>query len=450
MNKVQKSLCILLTAGSITSLQAQTINTPKLDSFFNALEANNKIMGSVAVAKNGKLLYTRAIGYAQTAAGAGIKADADTKYRIGSITKMFTATMIFQLAEEKKLSLDTKLSAWYPQVPNAEKITVAQMLSHHSGIYNFTDDTTYGQWLDQPKTQQEMVKIIAAHPPAFAPGEKGAYSNANYVLLGFIIERVTKSTYSEQLKKRILQKAGLKNTAVGGKINAQQHEAFSYGFENDKWEPASETDMSIPGGAGAVISTPSDLTKFITALFNGRLISKTSLKQMTDMKDNYGMGIFMMPFYERRSFGHTGGIDGFASMIGYFPDDSMSFAITTNGGNYSPNNVGIGVLSIVYNMLYEIPDFKTIALSPKILSRYVGTYASKQLSLKIAINQRNNKLIAQATGQGAIPLEAVSETEFKFEAAGIVMVFKKNDDGNITQFTLKQGGGNYLFEKEPQ
>jgi CubicO group peptidase (beta-lactamase class C family) len=450
MNRFQKALCLLLTAGSATTLQAQNINTAKLDSFFNALEANNKMMGSVAVAKNGKLLYTRAIGYAQVAAGAGIRADADTKYRIGSITKMFTTVMVFQLAEEKKLSLDAKLSQWYPQVPNADKITIAQMLNHHSGIYNFTDDSTYTNWMEQPKTQDEMLKIIAAHTPAFAPGEKAEYSNANFVLLGYIIEKVTKSTYAEQLKKRVLQKAGLKNTAVGGKINTQNHEAMSYEFEHDQWQPATETDMSIPAGAGCIISTPSDLTKFITALYNGKLISKASLQQMTTIKDGYGMGIFEMPWYQRKSYGHTGGIDGFSSMLGYFPDDSISFAGIVNGGNYSTNDVGIGTLSIIYNMPFEIPNFKTISLSPKQLSYYQGVYASKQIPLKITVTQRDNRLLAQATGQSVFPLDAVSETEFKFDAAGILMIFKRDDDGNIRQFTLKQGGGNYLFEKESQ
>ena len=229
MNQFKRSICLLFVAAacSATTLKAQSVNTAKLDSFFTSLEANNKMMGSVAVAKNGKLLYTRSVGYAQVAAGAGVKADGNTKYRIGSISKMFTATMIFQLFEEKKLTPETKLASFFPEIPNADKITIAQMLSHHSGIYNFTNDSTYVQWMEQPKTQKEMLAIMAAHTPAFAPGEKAEYSNANYVLLGYIIERTTKSTYSEQLKKRVLDKAGLKNTAYGGKINTQKHEALS-------------------------------------------------------------------------------------------------------------------------------------------------------------------------------------------------------------------------------
>jgi CubicO group peptidase (beta-lactamase class C family) len=225
---------------------------------------------------------------------------------------------------------------------------------------------------------------------------------------------------------------------------------MSYEFEHDQWQPATETDMSIPAGAGCIISTPSDLTKFITALYNGKLISKASLQQMTTIKDGYGMGIFEMPWYQRKSYGHTGGIDGFSSMLGYFPDDSISFAGIVNGGNYSTNDVGIGTLSIIYNMPFEIPNFKTISLSPKQLSYYQGVYASKQIPLKITVTQRDNRLLAQATGQSVFPLDAVSETEFKFDAAGILMIFKRDDDGNIRQFTLKQGGGNYLFEKESQ
>src|SRR6185369_15005904 len=139
---------------------------------------------------------------------------------------------------------------------------------------------------------------------------------------GYIIEKVTNQSYAKALGERITSKIGLTNTFVGDKINLKNNESFSYLFMGD-WELQPETDMSIPGGAGSIISTPTDLTKFIEALFALKLTSKNSLEQMKIMKDNYGMGLVTFPFGTKRAYGHNGGIDGFTSILGYFPDDSL-------------------------------------------------------------------------------------------------------------------------------
>src|SRR5690606_9537400 len=129
----------------------------------------------------------------------------DTKFRIGSITKMFTATMILQLVEEGKLTMETKLGAYFPSVPNAKEITIEQLLNHHSGLYNITDEE-YLNYYTQPKTQQEILERIAKQTPDFPPGERGAYSNTNYLLLGYILEKLTDKSYAENLHSRITGK----------------------------------------------------------------------------------------------------------------------------------------------------------------------------------------------------------------------------------------------------
>jgi CubicO group peptidase (beta-lactamase class C family) len=391
------------------------------------------------------VVYAKAIGDRLITADKKIDATPDTRSRIGSISKMFTGVMIFQLIEEKKLTLDTKLARYFPSVPNAGKITIAQMLGHRSGIHNFTDDDNYLQWNTQSKTEKQMLEIVSGHPSEFEPGSKAEYSNSNYLLLGYIIEKITGQSYAANLGKRIVSKLGLKNTAVGGKTKPEKNESFSYQFAGN-WEQESETDMSVPGGAGSLVSTASDLTRFAQALFSKKLISAASLSQMKDIKDGYGMAMFRFPFYEKSGYGHTGGIDGFSSILCYFPADSVGVAYISNGGTYPINDILIGVLSIYYKKPYTIPDFssKTVELTEKELEPLVGTYASSDIPLKVTITRNGTQLMAQATGQNSFPLEATAKDKFKFDPAGVEMEFFPDKK----EFVLRQGGGSFRFSKE--
>jgi D-alanyl-D-alanine carboxypeptidase len=422
---------------------AQTLNKAKLDSFFVALNTHNRSMGSIAISANGTLVYQNAIGYAAYNDQAKIPAGINTRYRIGSISKMFTAAMIFQLMQEGKLNLDKHLATWYPQLPNADKITIGDMLDHHSGLHNFTNDSLYTTYMGKPMTEAAMTAIFAQEKPDFEPGAKGQYSNTNFVLLGYIIEKITRKPYAEELKQRINVPIGLANTYYGGKTNAGNNEAYSYQFSG-QWTQMPETDMSIPGGAGAIVSTPADLVKFIEALFGGKLISAASLEQMKTMKDNFGMAMFVIPFYDRQGYGHNGGIDGFTSVLTYFPADKLAVAYTSNGAQTPVNDVLIGALSIYYNKPFAIPDFKTFTVASQDLDKYLGNYTSADIPYKIAITKSNTTLMAQVNGQPAFALEAVAANKFVLSAAGATLQFNPAQNG----FTVMQGGKTYVFTKE--
>jgi len=282
--KLRLLTLILLTGLSFSTLFSQNINKPKLDSLFNLLAEKNKAMGSVAVSKNGTVLYSRAIGYSYISGTEKKPATITTRYRIGSISKMFTASMIFQLIEEGKIKLTTTLDTYFPEIPNASKITISNLLNHRSGIHNFTDDPQYMTYMTQPKTGDEMVKIISKNKVDFEPDAKASYSNSNFVLLGYIIEKITKQPYSKNLEKRICSKIGIKDTYIGKKTDLLNNESYSYKFESE-WKQQPETDMSIPGGAGSIISTPTDLTRFVNALFSIKLVSQSSLNQMKTLTD---------------------------------------------------------------------------------------------------------------------------------------------------------------------
>lgn len=436
----------VLLCSTLTAFAQSTINKAKMDSLMQTLETHNKMMGNIAIMEGDKILYSRALGYLQIEGKHA--ANTQTRYRIGSITKMFTATMIFQLIEEKKLTLQTTLSTYFPQLPNASIITIEQLLNHHSGLFNFTDSAGMA-FLSKPHSKAEMLQLFSRQKPVFQPGDSVGYSNTNYVLLGYIIESITGKSYQANLKSRIAKKAGLKKTTVGGKINPKKNEAYSYGFDGVNWSIDSETDMSTPGGAGAIVSTASELTQFIQALFGGKLVSKASLEEMKTIKDGFGKGMFQVPFYEHAGFAHNGSIDGFSSSLCYFPDKKLSIALLCNGLAYQMNDIMIGILSICYDKKYEIPVFlPPVQLSKEKLKRYEGTYASKDFPLKISITSDGKNLIGQATGQGRFILTTINEVEFRYDAAGVVLMFSIEADESVKRLLLQQSGMSFSFDKE--
>jgi D-alanyl-D-alanine carboxypeptidase len=444
LKKTQMKKNIVILFISILSVQvclSQTIDTLKLNNYFKSLDSNNKFMGSVALMKDGKLIYKNQIGYSDIEKQK--RQNENTKYRIGSISKTFTSVLIFKAIEEGKLDLDKTINNYFPNVKNSNSITISNLLNHRSGIHNFTNDVEYLEYNTKPKNETEMLSIISKFDSDFEPNSKSEYSNSNYVLLSYILEKTYNRTFSEILKNKIVSPIELKNTFFGGKINLKNNESNSYSY-NGKWEKQTETDMSIPIGAGGIVSTPSDLLKFAEALFSFKIISKNSLSKMEKLEDNYGMGLFKMPFYDKYSFGHTGGIDGFSSVFGYFPEEKSAFALTSNGTNYDNNEISIALLSVLFNKPFESPSFKIYDLKSKDLDKYLGIYSSPSFPLKITITKSEKILIAQATGQSAFNLEAIEKNKFEFKQAGIVLEF----DTINKQMTLKQGGGTFKLTKE--
>ncbi|MBS1529498.1 MAG: beta-lactamase family protein, partial [Bacteroidetes bacterium] len=337
----------------------------------------------------------------------------------------------------------TSLSSYFPQVPNAAKITIGMMLGHRSGIHNFTSDTAYRNYQTKPHTQAEMLAIIAATHPDFEPDSKVEYSNSNFVLLGYIVEKLRGMRYADALKRYVTSKIGLKDTYYGGKVDPANSEAQSFAYKSG-WTLRSETDMSVPGGAGAIVSTPAELVKFLDALFAGKLISLQNVGLMKTIRDGYGMAMFPLPFHEHMAYGHTGGIDSFTSIVGYFPDDKLAVAWCSNGSVYSINEILIGVLSIYFNKTYAIPRFQTFKLSLAELDRYVGTYSSTQLALKITFTRKDTTLMTQATGQSAFPLTATGPDKFESRSDGIAIEFDLPNHA----FLLKQNGVTIKFTRD--
>ena len=344
---------ILLALTFVTSGFAQSLDKDKLDRFFDRLAEKNQAMGSLTVAKDGKVVYSRAIGYSQINGSERKPATTATRYRVGSITKTFTAAMILQLVEEGQLRLSDTLDKFFPQIPNAGKITIEHILTHRSGIHDFIREPDFRAWSQVPRTNAETLALIARGKPDFEPGEKRQYSNAAYVILGYVVEKLDGKPYRDALKERITRKLGLKDTYAGtGKTDVSKKESFSYSYAGD-WKQYEEMDLSVPGGAAAIVSTPSDLARFIQALFDGKLISQENVNQMKN-----GMGMSEQKLGGKTVYGHSGGTDGFSSTVFYVPEEKLAVAYTANAKVYSHGKIFSGILDIYYNKPFEIPTFE--------------------------------------------------------------------------------------------
>ena len=438
---MKKQLTILfLFLSVVTFAQEATASLARIDSLLNHLNEHDKFMGSLCIMQGDEVVFKQAYGYSE--ATKGIRANGGTKYKIGSITKTFTAAMIMQLVDEKKILLTTKLSKFFPKIENADIITIEQLLYQRTGIRDYTTaDATLTDVLGKPNMKELILKKIENYPSAFEPNSKHENSNSNYYVLGLIIEKATKKSYADNLKIRITDKLGLKNTYyTSEKKDVTKRESYSYTFNGEYWDQIDERNNDLDFSSGGIISTPEDLTQFIRALFKGNLVSPASFELMKTLKETYGMALIRFPFGERKFFGHNGKIEGFEATMGYYQQDDMTISFISNGVNYSQNDIMLGILSIYYKSPYRFPVFET--LNPEKIKDYVGTYASKDITLKVTIFEKNGELYAQATGQPEFPLTYASEDLFYFQAGGIEMDFSKEG------FVLKQGQKKFNYKKE--
>ena len=435
MKKIFLAVFISFTIASIGQDRFK-----RIDSLLTYLNENNKFMGSLSLREGNDVVFSKAYGFADI--DNKIEATNKTKYKIGSITKTFTATIIMQLIEEKKLRLESKLTKFFPKVQNADKISISDLLHHRTGILDFINqDTLTVADFKSDDLKSVIYNKINNYESIFEPNSQFLYSNSNYYLLGGIIEKLTHESFATNVQKRIVDKIGLKNTYYPTeKVNIAKKECYSFLFNGTTWEKVPEWGSDVAFAAGGIISTPDDLTQFMYALFNGKLVKNTSLDLMKDLKDGYGAALMQFPFGERHFYGHTGGIENFRAVVGYYPNDNLGVSLIVNGDNFNRNDIMIGILSIYYKMPFPFPNFNVI--DNKVLEKYVGNYTSKEIPLKINISIKDGSLIAQATGQSSFPLTAKSETEFIFQTAGIEMIFE--DD----KFVLKQGGQKFNYTKE--
>ena len=431
-----------LAVSLLAVSRAQTLDTDTLDTFLDRLASKQKGMGSLAILKDGQPLYRHAFGYSSVDGENRRPSTTATKYRIASITKTYTAVMIYQLVEEGRLTLGDTLDRFFPQVPNASRITVAQILGHRSGIHDLEAD---GSWGKQPRTKDDIVARIAQGQPDFEPDTQHRYSNAGYILLGYIVERAGGQPYRDALTARITSKLGLHDTYFldRGTADAGRNESLSYRYIGG-FKEAAELDFSVPGGAGSIVSTPTDMAVFIQALFDLKLVSKERLAQMSTMRDGEGMGMEPFSFAGLTCLGHTGGSGSSGAWLMYCPADRLALAYATNMKIYPVVDIVRGIVDVYRHRPFEIPTFEAVQVSPEVLDRYVGVYSAPGAPVKLTITRQGSTLYFQPGTQSAVPLEATAQDAFKIDP-GVFFTF----DAANRQMTIKRPNGERVFTKEP-
>jgi len=436
-NKIFYLLIASLLVGKCFS---QTLDKEKLDQYLQVMASNDKFMGNVLIYQHNKRVYSHAIGFSNIKEKT--KADDQTMYRIGSISKTITATLILKAIEEGKINFSDHVEMFFPSVEHADQITISHLLNHHSGIHNFTGGN-FTSWNTQPKNRHDLIDSIIKGGSDFPPGTKAVYSNSNYVLLSFILEDIYRKPYRENLNSTITQPLGLKHFLFGDKLVDSKRKTLSYSFEAG-WKVAAETDLSIPMGAGAILSSADDLAKVLEAIFHGEIISKAMLTKMEEQSDGFGSGVFERSILGKTAYAHDGAIDGFNSYFYYFPQDETLYVLLSNAENYKLETVNESILSIVFNKPIDLPAFTRYTVKPEDLQQYTGTYTSQSSPLVIDISVENGFLLAQPHGQRIYTMEATGKDTFLHEKTGVTLDFITREK----QMVLKQGPQTIVFTKQ--
>ena len=426
------ALISVIFCTACAQTQPKTISE-RVDGYF--AENPDKFSGAIEIQENGKTVYQKSLGYADIENKIAVKAD--TKFRIGSITKTFMSVLVLKAAQEGKLSLNDPLSKYFPvaQIPNAEKITVDMLLYHRSGLRDVINDKfdEFVTYYTKPQTRAQMIERIAKAGTNFAPDSTFRYCNSGFILLTYIIEDVCGKSYDKLLNEQIIKPLQLSHTGVcTTPIHSKDGFAQSFSISGERLD---EFDPSAVVGAGAMYSTTGDLLKFFNALTSGYFGSGI-YEQMKDFKDNWGRGLFPMEYGDYKGFGHTGGIHGFAAVMMKINDKTIVFCSNNSFVDHAD------LVNTILGIATE-PKRQYITLPAEQLKKYEGKYTCEQLKMEVEITSTGTQLAAQAMGQPGFPLDAISETEFEFAAAGVKMVF----DLAKQTFTLHQNGGEFLFVK---
>jgi len=341
---MKKALWLLLLLPF--SLAAQDFAT-KADTYMKDMVAQNKFTGAVLVAKGGKILFEKAYGWANQREK--LPNTLATEFRIASVTKQFTAALILQLAEKGKLNVKDKVSKYLPDYAKGDSITIHQLLSHTSGLP--TNLTGLNQAMNL-SSLNEKIRAIKASPLSSKPGTKFEYSNANFILLADIAEKITGVPYRELLKTQVLDKAGMLHSGLDRNNRPQSNEAVGYArIDTRQWVKAPYRNMDAASGAGGMYSTVEDLYKWDRALYTNKVLSDASKKQMfTPNMRNYGYAYIIVRNRGHKEYWHNGATNGFLSIISRYPDDDACIIVLMNVRQTKP---GI-IKQTLANMLFAI------------------------------------------------------------------------------------------------
>ena len=404
---------------------AQKTTFRDMDNYFDHLSENGKMMGSVSIFFQDSTLYSKSIGYSDIDTKNLI--NSDTKFRVGSITKTYTAALVLKAVEEGKLKLTDKLNSFYPEVKNAERITIEQLLKHRSGIFNYTEVAGQDSWEQEYHSEKEFLDYFIDQESIFEPGTDYEYSNTNYALLGFILQKIYGMEFADILKMKIADPLQLKNTYFSNKVDSSKNEALSYNIQN-RFIRNAQVNYANHRSGGGITSTPTEVNKFLTALFNGQIISNESLKLMLPQERGaYGMGILMLnsatDIYE-----HSGRVENYISDYWYFPNEKLGVVVLTNAINIEIGKVVMEMVGFAYGNKPVIPDFNMIdGMNSDDFLKLKGTY-SKNDGETITISSNGKNLVFQSSEIGQMFVPFINKGNNVFEYEDVRLTFYPNEN----------------------
>jgi CubicO group peptidase (beta-lactamase class C family) len=420
------------------AVSAQKSYTAKFDDYMNGQVNVNDFSGNVLVAQKGKIIYEKAFGLADRELN--VKNNLKGKFQIGSLTKQFTAAAILQLAEAGKLKLTDTIGTYFPSFPKGDSVTIHMLLSHTSGIRNYTDMPEFWRIGATPVEKDSMIALIKRQPLDFSPGSKWKYSNSGYLLLGYIIEKASGQSYSDYVLNKVIKNAGLENTFVNRWDSILANRVKGYMKGENGWQNAMYISMEGPYSAGAIISTVEDLYKWNNALFENKIISPGSLTKMTTpYLQHYGYGLGIDTFQRHLNIGHSGGIPGFVSYLVRFPADNVVVVVLSNSSGNSP-----AIANALAATLFGIPviaPYKHIEvkIDSAVLNQYIGKYLLAS-SDTLEIIKKDGKIYRHKL-DGDIELKPESNTKlFYTDNSDRQIEFKINKSGKVVNAFFINGG----------
>jgi CubicO group peptidase (beta-lactamase class C family) len=411
--------------------------TDKLTIYSNALEKSESFTGVVLV-RFGDTYFERAMGFSNVESGE--MNTTDTWFRYASISKPFTAVLLYRLEQDGLLNIENTLSDFYDDYPNGDKITLAHLLAHKSGIPNYTSFDDFTETMHLPTTNSEIIDRFKYLDLEFEPGTKFAYSNSGYALLSDIIERVTGLTYAEALKQYVLEPAGIDQAAYEDpELNFP---LLARGYLNPiQNEVALKIHMSIPQGAGGVAGNALSLIQLVDAVYDDGFITEASRNHMfKPVSGNYGHGWALGPLLDIAAVGHAGGINGFSTNFIHIPTKELTIVVLSNAQSSNVGMITRDLAAIVLGRSYTLPERKVrVHVSAETLRKYEGVYELVP-GFSITVTTEENRIFAQATNQPQFEIFPSSETEFFLTVVDAQITFNLDDDQNVIGLTLFQGG----------
>ena len=443
--KIFKYQCVLALVMFFlffnSTVGAQTIQS-RFDEYMNATVKLGRFNGYVLVAREGKTIFSK--GYGMANFEDDVPVTVQTKFRLASITKSFTALAVMRLQEKGKLSLQDSICKYLSDCPDVWKlVTVRGLLNHTSGIPDYAAAPDFMRTISLPLTSDELIAHFKNQPLQSAPGAQFAYSNSNYILLGRIIEKVSGQPYAAFLRENIFTPLGMKNSGYDDNSTLLKHRAMGYIKQTDKIVNARYMDMSNAYAAGGLYSTAEDLLLWNQSLETEKLVSKKSLDEIfTPGKGNVGYGWFISRESKRLSVFQGGLNSGFAASIIRYPEERVCIILLNNFENAAPFFARIerDLAAILFNEKYELPgEAVAIRVDAKIYDAYAGEYDFGQNRI-IRITKEGDKLFGESSRTPKSEMFPESETKFFLKGADVKFVFLRDDAGKVTGLILYANG----------